>query len=170
MALQLLDSGTRRRVPEPYRAVSGARRAPHSILRECDHIDQICVTHQFLGGGNAIQGQYFFPADVGVLGVIYLYGAFGCVLFAVQFVFLFKATRGLPKGAYTPLFDALRGALFYTALSSLANGTFVFAAGLTLVWIAILQACTWRIREVHAVAARGKAHAWSAVQVLHPAR
>jgi hypothetical protein len=81
---------------------------------------------------------YFFPADIGLIGVLYLYGVFGILLLGWQCRFAFTAVAGMPYWYHTTLLDATKGLLLFSAFTSISSGTFVFNAEVTLFFIALL--------------------------------
>lgn len=108
------------------------------------------IKHWGLGNG-AISAQwnegyrslfgYFYPADIGLLGVVYLYGVVGLLIFAYQFHFALRYSRRLPKdgGCSGRLTSAIKGFLLFYAIASLVTGQFVVSVEHGLLFIAILS-------------------------------
>ncbi len=107
------------------------------------------IKHWMLGNG-AISQQwnegyrslfgYFYPVDIGLLGVMYLYGIAGVLVFAYQFRFALRYSRRLPRngGKRGKLTSAIKGLLLLYAISSLASGQFASLVEHDLIFIAIL--------------------------------
>jgi len=98
------------------------------------------VSNQWDGSHEAVAGSYFYAADIGVLGVVYLYGVLGLVAFGVQFVLAAgwsrsRRGRGLPG---TALIDACNGFLLFSAIRSLATGQFAFNPEVGFMLLAVL--------------------------------
>lgn len=108
------------------------------------------LSNQFQTGRKSIMGLYFFPADVGIIGIVYVYGFTGLLLFSIQYWFALRSLKYLPKDAYTPFMDAVKGSLLYCFLISLANGAMVFDAGVTLFYIVALRGTAAKIRSIDA--------------------
>jgi hypothetical protein len=82
--------------------------------------------------------EYFFPVDIGVIGIVYLYGVFGILLFAWQYRFALAAVARLPGSYHTPLLDATKGFLIFSVFNSILTGIFVFDAEVILLFIVLL--------------------------------
>lgn len=113
--------------------------------------------HPFIGNGNlsyqwqdgykGVLGAYFYPADIGLIGVLYMYGLVGFILFLWQYWFAIKAARKLPIHIHTPLLDATKGMLLYMAIHSLVTGFFVHYAEISFLFIALLWCITREMRK-----------------------
>jgi len=103
------------------------------------------LSHRWRGGYAGAIG-YFYPADIGLLGVVFSFGLLGALLFGAQFAFAARLTRRLLTNTrrITPLAAALTAYLLYYAIRSLANGAFAFAAETGLLLIAVLY---WMTRQ-----------------------
>jgi uncharacterized membrane protein len=102
--------------------------------------------------------DYFYPADIGAIGVLYLYGVFGILLFAWQYRFALAAVASLPGSYHTPLLDATKGFLIFSVFSSVTSGIFVFDAEVVLLFIVLLGSIasdSVRCAETSAVVSRG---------------
>lgn len=96
------------------------------------------VSHQWQGGNEALLGENFFPADIGIIGTVFSYGILGFLLFVFQYRFAWSAAKRLPDSFYSPLLDAIKAFILFTALYSLESGTCVWAAEVTLFFIVLM--------------------------------
>lgn len=96
------------------------------------------VSNQWQGGSGGALGSYFYPPDIGIIGVVYSYGALGLLLYMFQYRFAWIAAKKLPDSFHSPLLDATKAFILYSALYSLETGTFVWNAELTLFFVALL--------------------------------
>lgn len=96
------------------------------------------ISTQWKGGYEGVLGGYFHPSDIGVVGVLYMYGVVGLLLFAWQYWFAIKTAIRLPTQIHSPLLDATKGILLYLAINSLATGFFVHYAEISFLFIALL--------------------------------
>ncbi len=96
------------------------------------------ISHQWEGGSKGALGAYFYAADIGVIGVIFSFGILGLALFAYQYRFAWRAAKKLPSSYYSPLLDATKAMVVYTALYSIAGGLCVWYPEVTLFFIALL--------------------------------
>jgi hypothetical protein len=97
------------------------------------------ISNQWNEGYKSIFG-YFYPADIGLIGVIYMFGLLGTLLFAMQFYFALRYSDCLPKdgGKWNKLVSAAKGFLLYYAIHSMATGRFANSVEIGLLFIAIL--------------------------------
>lgn len=84
------------------------------------------LSAQWTGSANAI-ATYFFADDIGFVGIVFTYGFVGLALFLAQYVFAIKAAVSIPGALHSPLLDAAKGFVLYTAINSLTTGLFVYA-------------------------------------------
>jgi hypothetical protein len=96
------------------------------------------LSAQWEGGGQLILGTRFYADDIGLIGAVCIYGFFGVILFAGQYVFVLRAMKSLPPKSSSPLLDATKGFILYTILFSLGTGLFVFHVATTLFFVALL--------------------------------
>jgi hypothetical protein len=97
------------------------------------------ISNQWHGGYKALLG-YFHPSDIGLLGIIFLYGVLGLVVFAYQFHFALRYSKLLPRngGHQGKLVSAVKGFLLYYAISSFTTSAFAVSAEHGLIFITIL--------------------------------
>ena len=100
---------------------------------------------QWEDGAGAV-GEYFFPDDIGLVGVVFDYGALGLVLFGLQYLFSLRAAFRLPPQLHSPLLDACKGYLVYTAIYSLTTGSFVFAFEQSSFFVVLMIVATNELR------------------------
>jgi hypothetical protein len=104
------------------------------------------------GGGKDRLGEFFFAADIGVIGIAFSYGIIGLFLYLFQYRFAWNAARKLPPSFHTPLLDATKAFVLFTALYSLETGLCVWNAEITVFFIILLggiatQACSSQIAD-----------------------
>jgi hypothetical protein len=109
------------------------------------------LSRQWQGGYSGALG-YFYPADIGVLGVVFSFGVLGALLFGAQFAFAARLSRRLFASTrrFAPFAAAIAAYLLYYAIRSLANGAFAYAAETGLLLIAVLY---WMARRPEAAGA-----------------
>jgi len=84
------------------------------------------ISSQWNGGYSGVIGSYFYPSDIGMLGAFFMYGLFGCMIYAIQFYFAWRNAKSIPKNHQHFIFLAsIVGCLWYYALHSLTAGLFV---------------------------------------------
>ncbi|MGI0134176.1 MAG: hypothetical protein ACREBW_04380, partial [Candidatus Micrarchaeaceae archaeon] len=84
------------------------------------------LSKRWHGGYPGVLQGYFFPSDIGLLGVVYMYGLLGLGLFALQFWWARKYSKRASQGTDTPpMTDAVMAFLIAYAVLSLEAGTFV---------------------------------------------
>lgn len=87
------------------------------------------ISNQWHGGYEGVLGGYFYPSDIGILGVIFVCGLLGTVMFALPLWWTFRTGRKMARRAiYTPLTDALFGYILYMAVRSFVTGELVWSA------------------------------------------
>jgi hypothetical protein len=96
------------------------------------------ISNQWQGGNEHVLGGYFHPSDIGIIGVLFMYGVTGLLLFSWQYWFAIKAAGKLPPRMHSPLLDATKGMLLYLAIYSLATGFFVHYAETCFLLITML--------------------------------
>ncbi len=83
-------------------------------------------------------GVYFYPDDIGLIGMVYQFGFVGTGLFALQFLFAWRYGRRLPRSRATTVSDTCVAYLLYLIVSSVATGSFVMFPEFSLLLIAII--------------------------------
>jgi hypothetical protein len=134
------DAAANARIGETIFALQGI--AKHPILGNG------VLSNQWQGGPRLQLGKYFYWVDVGTIGVLYILGIFGVILYASQYVFALGAVKKLPPGVHTPLMDAAKGFVFYSAVYSITSAFCVSEAQTTLFFIALLRGVA---NEVHSM-------------------
>jgi len=100
------------------------------------------LSYQWEGGSQSILGEYFFPDDIGLYGVVWEFGVIGLVLFSFQFWFAFRAVRNTSSKQYSSITDATLGYLIYLLFHSITTGLFVYGVEVSLTLIILLQRST----------------------------
>lgn len=96
------------------------------------------VSAQWQGGFERLFG-YFHPSDIGIFGVVFLYGLVGIALFSVQILFAYRAARRLPNSSSTVFLVSLKLYLVYLYALSLMTGLVVLSVvAMPLVVLALL--------------------------------
>jgi hypothetical protein len=96
------------------------------------------LSHQWQGGPVFLTGGYFHDSDIGLFGIVFGYGVFGLLFFACQYRYALGAARTLGAHA-SPLGDAAKGFLVFSAIDSVTTGAFVFNLNITLFFILVLS-------------------------------
>lgn len=97
------------------------------------------LSAQWQGGFERLLG-YFHPADLGIVGVVFLYGLAGVVLFSVQLVVAYRVVRRIDRRRASTFALALHVFLGYLYALSLITGLVLVAVGISLVVLALLIA------------------------------
>lgn len=105
------------------------------------------ISYQWQGGYKGVLGAYFYPADIGLIGVLFMFGVVGFLLFVWQYWFAIKAAQRVPIHIHTPLLDATKGMVLYLAIHSLVTGFFVHYAEISFIFIALLWCITREMRK-----------------------
>ena len=96
------------------------------------------ISNQWNGGYKNILG-YFYPEDIGIIGVIYIYGVLGTILFALQFYFAYRFSSFASKNIFdSSFFDATKGYVFYLAIYSFATGYFAHNLEVSFFFVALI--------------------------------
>lgn len=83
------------------------------------------ISNQWNGGFQNAMPGYFFPDDIGIIGVVYIYGIAGLFMFMTELKLALSFARGLPLLARQhPLLDAAKGFILFYALRFPATGFF----------------------------------------------
>lgn len=133
------------------------------------------LSHRWNDGYESVFG-YFYPADIGILGVLFQYGLVGVVAFWLQFRFAVRLDPqpGRRSDASPALLDGTRAFLICYALYSLVSGALVNAPAITLTFIAILRFATLGsiasdMRRIHPPHDGSAAHRADVGRVADPA-
>jgi hypothetical protein len=98
------------------------------------------ISNQWNDGYKSLFG-YFHPSDLGLLGVIFVYGIVGAIVYAYQFLLTWRLTRNLKPAELLvhDLYFAISAYLVYFNLSSVATGAYVFWFEHAMIFMAILN-------------------------------
>ena len=96
------------------------------------------LSYQWNEGYKSIFG-YFYTSDIGLVGVIYLYGIMGTAILLFQFWF---AKRYGQKAPTLPLTDASNGMVLFIVISSSVTGLIAHYPAVSLIFIAVLYAAS----------------------------
>ena len=105
------------------------------------------ISSQWHGGYEGVLGGYFYPSDIGIIGVLFMHGVVGILLFAMQFLFARRYTKLLTGSHHRALVDAIKGFLLYYAIHSLVTGRFAHHAEISFTFIALLWCITLERRR-----------------------
>ena len=96
------------------------------------------ISNQWRGGYESALGAYFFPSDLGIFGVLFVYGLVGAAIFGIQFYFAFRYSRRQPDPMLRNLSDCMLAFMIYLAIHSLVTGRFAFYPQIGLFCVAIM--------------------------------
>jgi hypothetical protein len=96
------------------------------------------VSHQWQGGSQTALGAYFFASDIGIVGILFSFGAIGLLLYLWQYRIAWNAAKKAPLSLQGPFLDATKAFLLYSAIYSLESGICVWNANVTLFFVALL--------------------------------
>lgn len=85
-------------------------------------------------------GAYFFPDDIGVVGVLLQFGMLGTVVLTLQFMFAWAYVRQIGRPRSSVGSDTVEIYIAYLAISSLATGAVVMFPEFCLLLVAMLLA------------------------------
>jgi hypothetical protein len=94
------------------------------------------LSYQWNGGFKTVMG-YFYTADIGLVGIVFVYGVVGLVLVHLQYVWIYrfaKSVSGVPEQEF--LFAIKIFALYYF-LNSIVTGDTVFYVAVSFLLLAI---------------------------------
>ncbi len=94
---------------------------------------------QWGGGPALVQGGYFSPGDVGMIGALWQYGLILLAFLTLQYWFALRIVKKLPPDLNNPFIDAAKGYVLFFALVSITSAQFVFDIQASLLFIALLQ-------------------------------
>ncbi|WP_257313843.1 hypothetical protein [Geothrix fuzhouensis] len=98
------------------------------------------VSTQWNGGFETAMSGYFHPSDIGILGVIFLYGILGVILYLGEFWFAISSCKRTNPTAtqYRTLHDSTKGLILFYGIRSLATAHFVHYAEVILFFVGLL--------------------------------
>lgn len=111
------------------------------LIEEHPWIGNGRISAQWAEQGYAgLLGVYFFPDDIGLVGMVLQYGVVGTAFFALQFVFAWRAARRYRRQRVRPVQAtvAAEANLVYLAVSSVFTGSFVMLPEFGMVLIAMM--------------------------------
>lgn len=103
------------------------------------------LSKRFNGGFNAIYG-HFYPADVGILGVLFLYGILGVLLVFYQVVLLLRYRTAL-KTEHVVFLTACMFFLIQFLLNSLTDGRVVLRSAVSLTFLVPIYFIFYRSKQ-----------------------
>jgi hypothetical protein len=75
------------------------------------------------GGYSTLLNRYFYPSDIGIIGLLFVYGYVGTLIYLCQFYFAWSCTRKIPRNfRYNVFVEALIGYIIYYAIFSIVSG------------------------------------------------
>lgn len=83
-------------------------------------------------------GVYFYPDDIGLIGMVYQFGFVGTGLFALQLLFAWSYSQRLIRSRANTVSDTCIAYLLYLLVSSVATGAFVMFPEFSLLLIAVV--------------------------------
>ena len=95
------------------------------------------ISNQWMGGYEGILG-YFYPADVGWLGILFNYGLAGFILLHWQCYFAVKYLYSIGSSVEIHLVTAIKGFLIYFVLHSVTTGIILSHVSASMLFLAIL--------------------------------
>jgi hypothetical protein len=100
------------------------------------------ISNQWNEGFKGVIG-YFHPSDIGLMGVVFEFGAIGLMLFSWQFYYFWKFSKHLQNNLqYRELLVAIKGMLLYFIFNSLSTGRYVFLVEQSFFCIALMYCAT----------------------------
>lgn len=99
-------------------------------------VGQGVLSKQFNGGFSSIYG-HFYPADVGILGVLFLYGIIGVGMVFYQIILMFRYGYAIKKDQHILLMASLFF-LIQFLLNSVTDGRVVLRSSVSLTFLALL--------------------------------
>jgi len=81
---------------------------------------------------------YFYTSDIGLIGVVFVYGVAGAALLYLQFLFALRYAKTHEDVRYSPFLDASSVFLLFLFLHSFVTGSVAFDPSPSLFFIALL--------------------------------
>lgn len=101
------------------------------------------ISNEWNGGYKAMFG-YFHPSDLGLLGLVFVYGLVGVIFFGVQYVFLLRSISPVAKLVgrvpHSALLLAMAALLVFLLVSSVSTGLFVLVPEQALLFFVLMRA------------------------------
>lgn len=102
------------------------------------------LSNSFNDGYGGLYG-YFHPSDLGLVGVVFVYGGVGALLLFFQYIFYFRfcstALKTLRPKEDNSLLFALVGSLITLSFNSFTSGMFAFYPERGLLWLFLIAVC-----------------------------
>jgi len=96
------------------------------------------ISSQWNDGFGGVIGTYFHPSDIGFIGIIFMYGVVGLIIYLYQVVLALKASKSSRYQECNPLIDAAKCILMYLFIYSIQTGFFVHNIEITMTYIVII--------------------------------
>ncbi len=102
------------------------------------------LSNSFNDGYGGLYG-YFHPSDIGLVGVVFIFGGIGTLLLLCQYIFYFrfcsKALKTLRLKEDNSLLFAVASMLVIHSINSFTSGMFAFYPERGLVWLFLIAVC-----------------------------
>lgn len=95
------------------------------------------LSGQWNGGPEVVLGTYFSDSDIGLLGMLFTFGAVGVIWCAAQYLFALRLA--MTSTRQNSLVDAAQGYLLFTALFSVSTGFFIVNVEQTTLFLVLLE-------------------------------
>ena len=86
------------------------------------------LSYQWQGGYKEILG-YFYPSDIGFIGILYVYGIAGTLILFLQYFYVSIYLKKIPTRNMDPMRDASKGLILYIFVHSFVTGAFALNPG-----------------------------------------
>ncbi len=90
-------------------------------------------------GGYLSKVGVFAPSDIGLIGVLYMFGVVGMLVYLLQIIFGIKYYKLIPSENRTTLVEASAVFLIYYFIHSIFTGAFVYDVYISLMFVAIIN-------------------------------
>ena len=105
------------------------------------------LSAQWTGSAGQV-ADYFFPDDIGLVGIVFTYGLLGLAVFLSQYVFAVRASLSLKRNENSALLDGTKAFVLFTAINSLTTGLFVFSFEQSSFFIVLLVLLSKDLRDM----------------------